>query len=189
MSIVAFAVTLFVSYCGIGAAIKLIDDLHDVMRPHNGRAVLSWALTAGTAVLVNLWASIDAYTNGLALGLLLGLIFTRKVDNRYFLTLTLATLPFVFLLMLRVDVVLLILPMLLTLAPAAAIDEVLDAVGPRLPYASLQLLAKQRPVMKVVVLVLPFCGLLTPFHAIAFWGFDVAYGLVGYGLRARVVKC
>jgi hypothetical protein len=188
MSIVAFALTLLASYCCIGAAIKLIDDLHDSRRQSNGHSTLSWTLTTGTAALVALWASIDAYTDGLALALLLGLVMTRKVDNRHFLALALATLPFVLLPMLRVDVLLLVLPMLLALAPAAAADEVLDAVGPRLRYASLRSLTKYRPIMKVVVLLLPVWGLLTLFHTIAFWGFDVAYAFVGYCLRAPAEK-
>jgi hypothetical protein len=188
MSIVAFAVTLFVSYCCIGAAIKLVDDLHDDLRQVRGRSLLSWGITAGAAVLIDIWAYMDAYTDGLALALLLGLVLTRKVDNRYFLTLALTTLPFVLLPMLRADVLLLVLPLLLALIPAAAGDEALDAVGPRLRYASLRSLARYRPIMKVVVLVLPFLGLLTVFHAIAFWGFDLAYGLVGSGLRAPVSR-
>jgi hypothetical protein len=188
MSIVAFAVTLLVSYCGIGAAIKLVDDLHDSVRQFRGRSILSWTMIAGAAVLVDLWAYMDAYTDGLALALLLGLVLTRKVDNRYFLALALTTLPFVLLPMVRVDVLLLVLPMLLALAPAAAADEALDAVESRLRRASLRRLARSRPIMKVVVLVLPFFGFLTVFHAIAFWGFDLAYGLVGYGLRAPVSK-
>jgi len=188
MSIVAFAVTLLLSYCCIGAAIKLVDDLHDNLRQVPGHSILSWGITVGAAVLIDIWACIDAYTDGLALALLFGLVLTRKVDNRYFLALALTTLPFVLLPVLRVDVLLLILPMLLALAPAAAVDEALDAVGPRLRHASLQSLARHRPIMKVVVLVLPFWGFLTVFHAIAFWGFDLAYALVGHGLRARVSK-
>lgn len=188
MSIVAFAVTLLASYCCIGASIKLVDDLHDNVRQFRGHSTLSWAITAGAAALVDLWASVDAYTDGLALALLLGLVMTRKVDNRYFLALALTTLPFVLLPMLRVDVFLLVLPMLLALAPAAAVDEALDAVGSRLRHASLRSLARSRPVMKIVVLVLPFLGFLTILHTIAFWGFDVAYGLVGYRLRAPVTK-
>lgn len=188
MSIVAFAVTLIASYCCIGAAIKLVDDLHDSVRQVRGRSILSWGITAGAAVLIGIWAYVDAYTDGLALALLLGLVLTQKVDNRYFLALALTTLPFVLLPMLRVDVLLLVPPMLLALVPAAAADEALDAVGPRFRHASLRLLASHRPIMKVVVLVLPFWGFLTVFHAIAFWGFDLAYELVGYSLRAPLSK-
>jgi len=188
MSIVAFTVALLASYCCIGAAIKLVDDLHDNVRQVRGRSILSWGITAGAAVLIDIWAYVDAYTDGLALALLLGLVLTRKIDNRYFLALALATLPFVLLPVLRVDVLLLVLPMLLALVPAAAADEALDSVGPRFRHTSLQFLARHRPIMKAVVLVLPFWCFLTVSHAIAFWGFDLAYGLVGHGLRAPVSK-
>jgi hypothetical protein len=188
MSLVLFATTLVASYCCIGAAIKLVDDLNDGVRQVRGQSAISLVATMGAAVLADFWIWIDAYSDGLALALLLGLAMARKVDNRYFMALALTTLPFVLLQMFRADVFFLVLPLLLVLAPSAVVDEGLDAISPRLHHAALRLLTKFRPVMKVVVLLLPFWGLLTVFHTIAFWGFDIAYGLVGYGMRAPVRK-
>lgn len=184
MSVPFSVILLIASYSLLGGIIKFLDDVHDRNRQFSGRTPLCWGLTVLVIMLLNIWIYLDVYTALLTLTLAVGLILIRKVDNHQFIVIALCTLPVAVYFIYQAELLLIIPPMLLALTPSAALDEVLHDHAQRFTFPSIQWLARRRPLMKIVVFVLPFFGLFTLFHAIAFWGFDITYELIAYRLCA-----
>jgi hypothetical protein len=182
MLAILFAILLITSYCLLGGIIKFLDDVHDRDRKFSRRGFLCWGLTIFVIVLLDIWIYFDVYTALLALSLAAGLILIQKVDNYQFMAVALCTLPVAVYFIFQASLILLIPLMLLALAPPAVLDEVLHDHAQHLASHSAQWLVRHRPLMKIVVLVLPFLGLFTIIHTIAFLGFDITYDLVTYRL-------
>jgi hypothetical protein len=179
---------LITSYCIIGSIIKFLDDIYDRNRQFSGRAFICWGFSALVIILLDIWISLDVYTALLTLSLAIGLMIAQKVDNHQFLAIALFTLPVAIFFIFQTGLLLLIPPMLIALTPSAALDELIHGRAQQFTFFPLLWLAHRRPLMKIVVLVLPFFGLFTFFHAMAFWGFDITYELVAYWLRLKSKK-
>lgn len=176
-----YPLALIASYALIGAGIKYLDQQTDLATTHK---MGSWLLTLSLGLLVNIWSLFDAFTAILAIALVFGLLGARKIDNIYFIVLAIISLPVCLITLLQLNLFLFTLPVLLTLILPVILDELLHSLAPRVHYSALQSILRHRPLLKIVVLVLPFFGLLTFVHTIAFWSFDIAYDLVNYLLRA-----
>lgn len=185
MFLIFYTILLAASYAFIGGSIKYLDDITDRLQAKSKRNPMNWVLTVSIAALVNIWAFFDVYTAALAFTLIVGLTIMRKIDNPYFIVQALTTLPIILYTILRIDVILFLIPTLIVLIPPVVIDEILDTNATKITNPHLQWLSTHRPIMKIVVLILPFFNLFTVIHAIAFWSFDIAYDLITHRLRAQ----
>ncbi|MFX1563159.1 MAG: hypothetical protein ACFFDP_07615 [Promethearchaeota archaeon] len=179
-------ILLPISYSILGGIIKFLDDVHDRNRQFSRRALLCWGLTGFTIILLDLWMYFDIFTALLTIALAMGLILIGKVDNYQFIAIALFTLPIAVYLLYQAGCLLLIPPMLLAFTPSAVLDEVLHDRSHHFNYTAIRWLVSHRPLMKIIVLILPFFGLFTIFHAIAFWFFDITYDLVAYRLGVKL---
>ena len=182
MLFLLFPMALILSYAFIGGGIKLLDHLTDEIAQSRQRRLLHWFLSIGLILLINFWVILDFYTAVLALALAFGLLGARKVDNIYFTVIAVVSL-YVALYQIF-GFFLFLLPTLFTLIPAVILDEVIHSVAQKIAQPTLQWMLTHRPLVKIVVLILPFFGLLTFIHTIGFWCFDIAYDLVAYYFRA-----
>lgn len=180
MSSLLFALTLIASYALIGAGIKLLDQLADYPDHYQKRHTYLWLVTVVLAIIVNIWVFFDIYTAVLAIGLILGLIITHKVDNRYFVVLTITILPLSIVQIIEFAFTSSILLTFLVVFLASLFDELFHEKAPKISTTALRTILAYRPLLKILVLILPFWGLLTFIHTFAFWGFDIAYELVTY---------
>jgi hypothetical protein len=185
MSLVLFPLALIVSYALIGASIKLLDLATDFPNQFQTHHTSLWVVTCGLVILVNIWVFFDLYTAVLVIGIILGLIVTRKVDSSFFLVLTITTLPLSFFRLLDLSGFLMVLPTLIFIFVASTMDELLHSKASQIAQSTLRWAIVHRPLLKITVLLLPFLGLLTLFHTVAFWGFDIAYDLISYRFRAN----
>ena len=182
MLLLLFPMALILSYAFIGGGIKLLDHLTDEIAQSRQRQLLHWFLSISLIIIINIWVILDFYTAVLALGLAFGLLGARKVDNIYFTIIAVISL-YVALYQIF-GVFLFLLPTLFALIPAVIIDEVIHSAAQRTSQPTLQWVLTHRPLVKIVVLILPFFGLLTFIHTVGFWCFDIAYDLVAYYFRA-----
>ncbi len=182
MFFLVYVLALLTSYAFMGGAIKLLDNISDY--PSQYRTRLPWVLTLSLATIVNIWILLDAFTAILAFALIIGLLAARKVDNIYFICLALATIPLCLLRIFQLNVLPVSLLTLLVLVPSIIVDEILHSIAnkPSQPY--LRWLLFHRPLVKIIVFVLPLFGLFTVIHAVAFWCFDLTYEIVAYHYRA-----
>jgi hypothetical protein len=134
---------------------------------------------------VNIWIFFDFFTAFLAIGITLGLLITRKVDNYYFLVLAIAILPLSLSRLSDIAVFLVVLPALIAVFVASMLDELLHAKGVQIQETVLRLVLLHRPILKITVLLLPFFGLLTFIHTIGFWCFDIAYDALDHYFGAK----
>ncbi|MFX1575781.1 MAG: hypothetical protein ACFFCF_01270 [Promethearchaeota archaeon] len=184
MSSLLFALLLIASYSLVGGAIKVLDQLTDHPESYQSRHIYLWLLTVILVILVNICVFLDVYTAVLAIGVILGLIVTHKVDNRYFVVLTITILPLSILRVLGFAFTSFILLTLLAVFIASLFDELLHEKASKVSTTALHTLLTYRPILKILVLILPFWNLLTFIHTLGFWGFDFAYELVAYYFRA-----
>jgi hypothetical protein len=180
MSSLLFAFLLIASYALIGGAIKVLDQVTDHPDSYQSRHIYLWLLTVILVILVNIWLFFDVYTAVLAIGVILGLIVTHKVDNRFFVVLTITILPLSIFQIVGFAFNSFILLTLLAVFLASIFDELLHEKASKVSTTALHTLLTYRPVLKILVLILPFLGLLTFIHTLGFWGFDIAYELVAY---------
>ncbi len=184
MSSLFFAFTLILSYSFIGAGIKLLDQAADHPNGFQSHQTLLWLVTVTLVVLVNLWVYYDLFTAALAIGIIMGLVVTRKVNNNYFFVLTFAILPLSIFRIIDFVNLFFILQTIIIIFLASIIDELLHSTASKIQSPLFRWIIARRPLLKIVVLILPFFGLLTFIHTIAFWGFDFAYDFVTHYFRA-----
>ncbi|MFX1300779.1 MAG: hypothetical protein ACFFAL_11815 [Promethearchaeota archaeon] len=182
MLFILFPMALILSYAFIGGGIKLLDHLTDEITQSRQRLLLHWLLAISLIIIINIWVIFDFYTAVLALALVFGLLGARKIDNIYFTIIAVICL-YVALYQI-IGLFLFLLLSLFTLIPAVILDEVIHSLAQKINQPSLRWMLTHRPLVKIVVLILPFFGLLTFTHTIGFWCFDIAYDLVGYYFRA-----
>jgi hypothetical protein len=178
-------VALSLSYAYIGGAIKLLDDILDRDWAFSGRTPICWALTISTVLLSGIWITIDTYSAILALSLIISLVLVWKIDNRYFITISLATLLVAFIIGFQW---LLLVPSFVTLIiliPTFVVDELLHGLAEVINYRIPRWLLLRRPLAKIMVTVLSYFYLFTLAHALAFWSFDITYDIVAF-LGARI---
>jgi hypothetical protein len=185
MSLILFALALIVSYVVLGAGIKLLDLATEFPVRFQTHLISLWVVTCGLAILVNIWVFFDLYTAILVIGIILGLIVTRKVDSSFFLLLAITTLPLSFFQLLVLSGFLMGFPTLIIIFVVSIMDELLHSKASQIAHSTLRWAIFHRPLLKITVLILPFFGLLTLFHAVAFWGFDIAYDFISFRFRAN----
>ena len=185
MSLIPFALTLIISYALIGAGIKIVDQAVDDPSRIRFRKSLVWLVVASLIILVNIWVFFDVYTAVLALGIILSLIVSHKIDNAYFIVLAIAVFPLSLFRFFDMAVLILVLPTLITIFVASLLDEVLHAQASKIHTAAIHHVLLHRPILKISVVILPFFGLLTFIHTIGFWCFDIAYDALAYYFGAK----
>ena len=182
--LVAFA--LIVSYALIGAGIKVLDHVIDNPTKSSFSKSNLWLITIGLAILVNIWVFFDDLTAVFTIGIISGLVATRKVDNYYFIILAMLVLP---LSLFRIfGVFYLLLPTLIVVFVAALLDELLHTQALKIQNPSVHWVLLHRPALKIAVLFLLLFGYLTLVHTLAFWMFDLAYDLVAYYFGASQIQ-
>ena len=177
------AIALISSYAFIGGGIKYLDQIVDQPHLNRKKPWTLWLLSLSLIIITTLVVFFDYFTAILAIALLLGLLLTRKVDNKYFVVIALTVLPIGIWIFLQLPPVFLLVS-LIPLILAAIIDELLHEVATTLSSSNVRWILAHRPVLKCTVIILPFFGLLSFIHTIAFWMFDIAYDGVAYFLRA-----
>jgi len=182
MLLFLYPLALILSYAFIGGGIKLLDYLTDEVAQSRQHQLLYWFLSIGLVIIINIWVILDFYTAVLALALVFGLLGARKVDNLYFTII--AVLSLYVALYQILSIFLFLLPTLFVLISAVILDEVIHSVVPKINQPTLHWVLTHRPLVKIVVLILPFFGLLTFIHTIGFWFFDITYDLIAYHFRA-----
>ncbi|MFX1402848.1 MAG: hypothetical protein ACFE9D_00060 [Promethearchaeota archaeon] len=185
MSSIPFALALITSYALIGAGIKLVDQAVDDPSCIRFRKHLLWLVVAGLIILVNIWIFLDVYTAVLALGIILSLIASRKIDNTYFILLAITVFPLTLFRFFDIAILILVLPTLIAIFIASLLDEVLHAHAYKIQNAALRRFLLHRPILKICVVILPLFGLLTFIHTIGFWCFDIAYDALAYYFGAK----
>ncbi len=185
MSLILFALALIISYALIGAGIKLVDQAVDDPSRIRFRKSLLWLVVAVLVILVNIWVFFDVYTAVLALGIILSLIASRKIDNTYFIVLAIAVFPLSLFRFFDIAILILVLPTLIAIFVASLLDEVLHAQASKIHIAAIHHVLLHRPILKISVVILPFFGLLTFIHTIGFWCFDIAYDALAYYFGAK----
>ena len=177
------AIVLISSYTFIGGSIKYIDQIIDQPLSSHKHPWILWFLTLNLVVITALLVFFDYFTAILAIALVLGLLLTRKVDNKFFAVIAIMVFPIGIWVFLQLPLTFL-LASLIPLLVSVMIDELLHGVVQRLSSPTLRRVLAHRPVLKIAVIILPLFGLLTFVHTVAFWSFDIAYDAVAYSLRA-----
>ncbi len=178
MSSLPFAISLIISYALIGAGIKILDYTTDDPTQFHSSKIYLWLITFGLVILVNIWIFLDIFTAILAMGIILGLVATRKVDNDYFFVLVITILPLSIFRIL--NVFFFILPTLIVVFVVSLLDELLHSEASKLQSPTFRQVLMHRPLLKIAVFLLPFLGSFTFIHTFAFWTFDITYDLVAY---------
>jgi hypothetical protein len=173
---------MVISYAFIGGGIKLLDLLTDQPSYHKAGSFFLWTLTISLGLVIVIWALFDIFSAILALALVFGLIGAQKIDTSFFIILALITIPIgLFSVFLQNPFFLLFL---IALIPPVILDELLHHLAARITQPQIQWLLLHRPLLKILVIILPFFGILTLSHTVAFWCFDITYDLVAYIFRA-----
>ena len=91
--IILSALALISSYAFIGGGIKYLDQIVDQSLISKSGSWITWVLTFGLIFVTSLWTILDYFTAIIAVSLVIGLVGTRKVDNRYFIAIAGTVLP------------------------------------------------------------------------------------------------
>ncbi len=184
MDLILYTLTMVISYAFLGGGVKLLDHLTDQPSQHQVSTFFLWILTSSLVLVVVVWTLNDTYTAILALALVFGLIGAKKIDTRFFLVLALIIIPIGILTVFLQSAFLFLLTILIALIPPVILDELLHSYATGISQPQMKWILSHRPLLKISVIVLPFFGLLTFAHTIAFWCFDITYDLVNYAFRA-----
>ncbi|MHC1679893.1 MAG: hypothetical protein AB9860_01405 [Methanomassiliicoccales archaeon] len=162
------------AFVTLGMAIKYGDQVFDLNIGSKRKAIL---LSVPIGVLMGALIFLDEGSATIFIGLLLALLIASKYDNIAF------KLGFVVAGSIAVLAVLNGNPFhlvgALAVMVAAFADEVLSDRGDRMDGGVMSMVLKERPVLKVAVLVLCLVGALpTLLYFIAFLGFDTGYSFV-----------
>jgi len=162
------------AFVTLGMAIKYGDQVFDLNIGSKRKAVL---LSVPIGLLMGALIFLDEGSATIFIGLLLALLIASKYDNIAF------KIGFVVAGSIAVLAVLNGNPFhligALVVMVAAFVDEVLNDRGDRMDGGTMSLVFKERPVLKVAVLVLCLVGALpTLLYFIAFLGFDTGYSFV-----------
>jgi len=178
----AASLILPASYLFLGVLIKYGDQAYDA-DAYSRRASLALALPGG--VWMGSLMLLDAGTATLFLGILLALLAAGKLDNLAF------QLAFAVSMVLGLAAVALLWPSISLVGVAvvfilALLDEKLDALPAARGTGAGAALLRQRPLLKVGVLLLVLAGILPSFmYLFAFLSFDFGYSLVDVMSTAR----
>jgi len=177
------AIVLISSYAFLGGSIKYLDQIIDQHLSSQKHPWILWFLTLSVVMIAILVIFFDYFTAILAIALLLGLLVTQKVDNKFFAIITIVVFPIGIWVFLQLPPAVL-LASFLPIFVSVIIDELLHGVALKISSPALRWVLTHRPVLKGTVIILPLFGLLTLVHTVAFWSFDIAYDVVAYSLRA-----
>lgn len=179
------AVALIASYAYTGGAIKLLDDIIDRELHFRGRLPICLSLSVSVTLLGGIWMAADSYSATIVLGLIVGLALAWKVNNRYFLSIALATPVVAWFLGFNPYSLLSTLPTFIVLVSTALADEGIHHASMGIGHPAIRLVLLHRPAMKIAVILLPLVELFTFIHTLAFWCFDLSYDLIGYFCARR----
>ena len=162
------------AFVTLGMAIKYGDQVFDLNIGSNRKAIL---LSVPVGLLMGALIFLDEGSATIFIGLLLALLIASKYDNLAFKLGFLVAGSIAVLAVLNGNPFHMIGA--LAVMAAAFADEMLSDRGDRMDGGTLSLVLKERPVLKVAVLVLCLVGALpTLLYFIAFLGFDTGYSFV-----------
>jgi hypothetical protein len=162
------------AFVTLGMAIKYGDQVFDLNIGSKRKAIL---LSVPIGLLMGALIFLDEGSATIFIGLLLALLIASKYDNLAFKLGFLVAGSIAVLAVLNGNPFHLIGA--LAVMVAAFVDEVLSDRGDRMGGGMLAMLLKERPVLKVAVLILCLVGALpTLLYFVAFLGFDTGYSFV-----------
>ncbi|NVM52444.1 MAG: hypothetical protein HWN66_01990 [Candidatus Helarchaeota archaeon] len=192
MELVLFIFYILV-YIYTGFSLKLIDQVNDENFELN--PIIKIGILFSSPILAGIVMGMDIYNASVGLMLILGLFVTKKINVLDFKIYAV----FVITSMLVVSVInqfyvflnfLLILPTTIILLFAVIADELLneflDSKNIKNPF--FKKLASIRPILKIIIFILPLFNLFTFFHAIMMLSFDIAYDLTRYFTERKMNK-
>ncbi|MFX1294890.1 MAG: hypothetical protein ACFFD2_08555 [Promethearchaeota archaeon] len=172
-------------YIYTGFSLKLIDQVNDENFKLNPK--IKTMILLSSPILAGIVMGIDLYNASVGLMLILGLFFARKINTLDFKIYTIIVISsmlivniinqfYIFLNFLSIIFTTIILLM------AVIADEILNELLDSKCFTNLFLknLASIRPILKIIVFILPLFNLFTYYHAIMMLCFDITYDLIRY---------
>ncbi|NHI93856.1 MAG: hypothetical protein EAX96_15315 [Candidatus Lokiarchaeota archaeon] len=184
MDLLIFFLYVF-AYIFLGFSLKLIDQINDENYEINNKIKIIILISA--PILGGIVMGTDLFNASIGLMLILGLFFAKKVnvtDFKIFGTLAIIAMFvmsifnnfYVFLNFIN------IIPTTIILLIAIIADELLNEYldSKKFERPIFKNLMSIRPILKVMVFILPIFNLFTYYHAIMLLCFDIAYDLTKY---------
>lgn len=180
-------------YCYTGFSLKLIDQVND-----EGFKVKIWiknVIIISSPILAGIVMGLDLYNGSVGLILIIGLLFTKKINVKDFKIYTILVLCSMVLISISnqfyvfVNFPSIILTIIFLLVGVMA-DELLNNFLDSRNFSSpiIKKVAEIRPILKIVAFILPILNLFTFYHAIMILGLDIAYDLTRYFTEEKMKK-
>ena len=172
-------------YIYTGFSLKLLDQVND--ENFNLNPKIKFVILFSSPILAGIVMGMDVYNASIGLMLILGLFFARKVDVfdfRIYVILVIGAMVvmsvfnqfYVFLNFLSIIPTIIIL--LIAVIADELLNEFLDSKNIENPF--IKNLASIRPILKIIVFILPLFNLFTYYHAVMMLCFDIIYDLTRY---------
>ena len=180
-----FFVSCLAIYTFTGFSIKLIDQVNDENFEINNKMKIFILILS--PILAGVFMGIDIYVASIGLTLLLGLFIANKInvkDFRIYAILVLASMLIVsifnyFYIFLNIFSIIITLIFLLI---GVVLDEILNNYldSKSIQHPVFKHLTSIRPILKIIVFILPIFNLFTYYHAVIVLFFDFAYDSTKY---------
>ena len=178
-------------YTYVGFSLKLIDQINDENYELN--SILKYIILISSPILGGIVMGMDAYNGSIGLMLILGLFFAKKINVTDFkIYAILAVVAMLITSILNQFYIftnfLIIIPTTIILLVSVIADELLNEFldSKKVEHPFVKNLMSIRPILKVIVFILPLFYLFTYYHAIMMLCFDIAYDLTKYYTENRM---
>ncbi len=172
---------------------KLIDQVNDEKFELDSKIEITILLSS--AILTGIFMGTDVYNGSVGLMLILGLLLAKKVDVLDFKIYALLTISsmlivsifnqfYVFLNFLSIIITTMIL--LLAVIADEYLNEFMDSKS--IKNWVFKRLATSRPILKIIVLILPLFDLFTYYNALFVLSLDITYHLTTYLTERKMKK-
>ncbi len=178
-------------YIYTGFALKLIDQVNDENFKLDPKKKIIILVTS--PILAGIVMGMEPYNGSVGLMLILGLIFTKKVNVRDFKIYAILVVSSMFVVSVFnqfyvflnfLSIILTIIFLLLAVIADEFLNEFLDSKDIKNPI--LKKVASIRPILKIVAFILPLFNLFTFYHAVMILGLDIAYDLTNYFTEPKI---
>ena len=180
---------LFIIYVTVyiytGFSLKLIDQINDENFELNSK--IKNIILISSPIFAGIVMGLDVYNGSIGLMLITGLFFTKKVNVTDFkiysiLTILAMLITSMFNQFYVFSNFLIIIPTTFILFTSVIADELLNEFldSKKVEHPFVKNFMSIRPILKVIVFILPLFYLFTYYHAIMMLCFDIAYDLTKY---------
>ena len=179
MHLITF-IYLIIVYSYVGFSLKLIDQIND--EDYELNVVAKNIILYSSAILAGIGMAIDIYSASIGLTLIFGLLFTKKINvldfkiyaivvsSVMFIT-SIFNFFYVFLNLYSIIITMILL--IIGIIADELLNNYLDTLSIENPF--FKNLTSIRPLLKILVFVLPLVGLFTFYHAFIIILFDISY--------------